>query len=46
MIYIHPVSQIQYLLCAGTIDDIKQPSWIAQLALRRISPTATSQMIT
>jgi hypothetical protein len=30
MIYIHLVSHMQSLLYAGTINDIKQPSWISQ----------------
>jgi hypothetical protein len=30
MIYIHLISHMQYLLCAGIINGIEQPSWIIQ----------------
>jgi hypothetical protein len=44
MIYIHLVSHMQSLLSAGTIDNMKQPSWIAQPITELVRPP-TSLMI-
>jgi hypothetical protein len=44
MIYIHLVSHMQSLLCTGTIDGIKQPSWIAHPIIELVQ-LPTSLMI-
>jgi hypothetical protein len=41
MIYIYLVSHMQYLLCAGTISSIEQPSWIAQPFAELVQPPTT-----